>query len=189
MTTNGQFRILGIAGSLRRASYNRGLVRAAQQVAPDGVAIEAFDLLPIPLYNADVEAEGDPAPVQELKERIRAADALLIASPEYNYSIPGVLKNAIDWASRPPQDSPLRHKPIGLMGASPGGFGTVRSQLALRQVFLFMKAYVLLEPEVHVSAARDKFDADGNLTDDRTREHIGSLVAALVEWARRLRAE
>ena len=128
--TNGRFQILGIAGSLRLASYNRGLIRAAQQVAPDGVEIAAFDLLPIPLYNADVEAEGAPAPVRDLKERIRAADALLIATPEYNYSIPGVQKNAIDWASRPPQDSPLRHKPIGLMGASPGGFGTVRSQLS-----------------------------------------------------------
>jgi chromate reductase len=185
--TNGRFQILGIAGSLRRASYNRGLIRAAQQVVPDGVEIQTFDLLPIPLYNADVEAAGDPAAVRELKDSIRAADALLIATPEYNYSVPGVLKNAIDWASRPPQDSPLRHKPIALMGASPGGFGTVRSQLALRQVCLFMKAYVLLEPEVHVSAARDKFDADGNLTDDTTRETVGTLVAALVEWARRLR--
>src|SRR5687767_4059968 len=107
--TNEQFRILGIPGSLRRASYNRGLLRAARQDAPEGVEISEFDLLLIPPYNGDVEAEGDPPPVRELKERIRRADALLIAAPEYNYSIPGVLKNAIDWASRPPQDSPLRH--------------------------------------------------------------------------------
>jgi len=187
--TNGRFVILGIAGSLRRASYNRGLLRAAQQIMLDGVEIGAFDLLPIPLYNADVEAEGDPPPVQELKARIRSADALLIAAPEYNYSIPGVLKNAIDWASRPPQDSPLRHKPVALMGASPGGFGTVRSQLALRQTFLFTKSDVLLEPELYVSAASSKFDADGNLTDDRTREHVGALVASLVEWVRRTRAD
>lgn len=183
--TDGRFQILGIPGSLRRASYNRALLRAAQQAAPDGVDIEVFDLLPIPPYNADVEAEGDPAPVSELKERIRVADALLIATPEYNYSVPGVLKNAIDWASRPPRDSPLYHKPVALMGASPGGFGTVRSQLALRQIFLFTKSDVLLEPELHVSAAGDKFDADGNLTDGRTRENVAALVAALVEWTRR----
>ena len=182
-------RILGIAGSLRRASYNRGLLRAAQEVAPEGVEIEIFDISPIPPYNGDVEVEGDPPPVRELKARIRAADALLIATPEYNFSIPGVLKNAIDWASRPPQESPLRQKPIALMGASPGGFGTVRSQLALRQVFVFTKSYVLLEPDVHVSAARDKFDADGSLIDDRTRENVRALVVALVEWARHLRAD
>ncbi len=187
--SSGRFQILGIAGSLRKASYNRGLLRAAREVAPEGVDIDIFDLLPIPLYNGDVEAAGDPAPVRELKERIRAADALLIATPEYNYSIPGVLKNAIDWASRPPQDSPLRHKPIALMGASPGGFGTVRSQLALRQVFVFTKSYVLLEPEVHVSAAGDKFDAEGNLSDAQTPQNVRALVMALVEWARLLRAE
>jgi chromate reductase len=146
-------------------------------------------LLPIPPYNADVEAAGDPAPVRELKERIRTADALLIATPEYNCSVPGVLKNAIDWASRPPTDSPLNHEPIALMGASPGGFWTVRSQLALRQVFLFTKSYVLPEPEVHVSTAAEKFDAESNLTDDRTRENIRTLVAALVEWARSLRVD
>src|SRR5438105_1890059 len=117
--TEVRFEVLGIAGSLRRASYNRGLIRAAREVAPQGMEISAFDLLPVPLYNGDVEAEGDPEPVRDLKERIRAADALLIAAPEYNYSIPGVLKNAIDWASRPPSDSALRHKPIALMGASP----------------------------------------------------------------------
>jgi chromate reductase len=186
--TDRPFRILGIPGSLRRASYNRALIRAARQVAPEGVEFGEFDLLPIPPYNEDVEAEGDPAPVRALKEQIRAADALLIATPEYNYSIPGVLKNAIDWASRPPRDSALRHKPIALMGASPGGFGTVRSQLALRQVFVFTKSYLLLEPEVHVSAAHEKFDAEGNLTDERTREHVRGLVTALVAWARQLPA-
>jgi chromate reductase, NAD(P)H dehydrogenase (quinone) len=179
-----QFRILGIPGSLRRASYNRGLLRAAREDAPEGVDIREFDLATVPLFNEDVEAQGDPAPVRALQEHIRAADAVLIATPEYNYSIPGVLKNAIDWASRPPPDSPLLHKPIALMGASPGGFGTVRSQLALRQVFVFTKSYVLLEPEVHVSAARDKFDAEGNLIDARTRRNVRALVTALVEWVR-----
>ena len=187
--TDSQFRILGIPGSLRRASYNRGLIRAAREDAPDGVDIGEFDLSTIPLFNEDVEAQGDPPPVRALKEQIRAADALLIATPEYNYSIPGVLKNAIDWASRPPQATPLRHKLIALMGASPGGFGTVRSQLALRQVFFFTKSYVLLEPEVHVSAAGDKFDAEGNLVDATIRQSVRALVTALVEWVRLSRAE
>jgi chromate reductase len=187
--TTGRFQLLGIAGSLRRASYNRGLLRAAEQLAPAGVDIRVFDLLPIPLFNEDVEAEGDPAPVRELKEQIRAADALLIASPEYNYSLPGVLKNAIDWASRPPRDSALQHKPIALMGASPGGFGTVRSQLALRQVFLFTKSLVLPEPELYVSTAHQKFDQDGELKDDETRRRIRALLEALVTWTRRVTAE
>jgi chromate reductase, NAD(P)H dehydrogenase (quinone) len=184
VTPPEKFRVLGIPGSLRQASYNRGLIRAAQQVAPDGVEVSVFDLLPIPLFNEDVEAQGDPEPVRAFKEQIRAADALLIAAPEYNYSIPGVLKNAIDWASRPPNDSPLRHKPIALMGASPGGFGTVRSQIALRQVFLFTKSFVLPEPELYVSAAHEKFDRDGNL-DEQTRQRIRAVLEALVTWSRR----
>ncbi len=183
---NGRIQVLGIAGSLRRASYNRGLIRAAEQVVPEGVDFRTFDLLPIPLFNQDVEAEGDPAPVQELKARIGEADALLIAAPEYNYSIPGVLKNAIDWASRPPNSSSLRHKPIGLMGASPGGFGTARSQLALRQVFLFTKSLVLPEPELYVATAYQKFDQDGDLLDDETRRRVRALLEALIDWTRRV---
>ena len=185
MAPSDQFRVLGIPGSLRQASYNRGLIRAAQQGAPEGVEVSAFDLLPIPLFNEDVEAQGDPEPVRAFKERIRTSDALLIAAPEYNYSIPGVLKNAIDWASRPPNGSPLRRKPIALMGASPGGFGTVRSQLALRQVFLFTTSIVLPEPELYVSAAHEKFDQEGNLDDDQTRRRIRALLEALVTWSRR----
>ena len=187
--TNGQFRILGIAGSLRRGSYNRGLLRAAREHAPETVEICDFDLTPIPLFSEDIEGQADPLAVQHLKEQIRKADALLIATPEYNYSIPGVLKNAIDWASRAPQDSPLRHKPIALMGASTGGFGTVRSQLSLRQVFLSTKSYVLFEPELHVSDAHAKFDTEGNLTDCRTRAEVRGLVTALVYWTRLLRGE
>ncbi len=179
-------RILGIAGSLRRGSHNRRLRRAAGDALPPGVELVEWEGLGgLPIYDEDLEG-ARPEAVRELLAEVEAADALLIATPEYNYSIPGVLKNAIDWASRPPQDSPLRHKPIALMGASPGGFGTVRSQLALRQVFVFTKSYVLLEPEVHVSAAREKFDAEGNLTDDRTHENVRALVASLVEWARHL---
>jgi chromate reductase, NAD(P)H dehydrogenase (quinone) len=185
--TNGQFRILGIAGSLRQRSYNRGLLRAAREDAPERVELFEFDLTPIPLFSEDIEAEGDPPAVEQLKAEIDEADALLIATPEYNYSIPGVLKNAIDWASR--AASPLQHKPIALMGASVGGFGTVRSQLALRQVFFFTKSYVLLEPELHVSDAYEKFDPAGNLTDCQTRASVRALVTALVEWTRLLGVE
>src|SRR5262245_39739521 len=118
--------VLGIAGSLRRESYNRGLLRAAQEMAPEGMTIRSFELDAIPLYNGDVEAAGDPAPVAQLKEAIRGADALLLATPEYNYGVPGVLKNAVDWASRPPAKSVLSGKPAAIMGASPGMGGTIR---------------------------------------------------------------
>jgi chromate reductase len=178
-------RILGIPGSLRAASYNRALLRAAIEVAPAGITIAIFEGLgAIPPYNADVEAEGDPEPVVALKTAIRDADALLIATPEYNYGVPGVLKNAIDWASRPPGKSVLNRKPAALMGATPGGTGTARSQLALRQSFVFTETYVLLQPEVLVPRAHEKVDAAGRLTDEPTRKFIGRLVEALVATAR-----
>lgn len=181
------FTILGIPGSLRKASFNRGLIRAGQAVAPDGVEIELYDLGEIPLYNGDVEAQGVPIPVQAFAEKIRAADALLIATPEYNYSIPGVLKNAIDWASRPSVKNPLRHKPVALMGASGGMFGTTRSQLAMRQVLASaIDAYAMIKPELLVPQAGQKFDADGNLTDDDVRERLAALIEALVAWSKRL---
>lgn len=182
------FHILGMAGSLRQGSYNRGLLRAAQEVAPEGVVIGLFDLALIPPYNADVEARGDPDPVRQLKEDIRAADALLIATPEYNYSIPGVLKNAIDWASRPPTSHVLRHKPVALMGASGGRGGTIRAQLALRQVFVFTESYALLRPEILVANAATLFDNDANLVDVETRQRIGALIQALIEWTHLLRS-
>jgi chromate reductase, NAD(P)H dehydrogenase (quinone) len=186
---NETLRILGIPGSLRRASYNLGLLRAAQDVAPPGSTIEIYeDLAQIPLYNADVEAQGDPAPVQDLKQHIRASAALLIATPEYNYGVPGVLKNAIDWASRPPIGSVLNHKPIAIMGASPGSFGTARSQLSLRQSLLFTKSYVLIEPEVLVFRAAERFDANSNLHDQATRTLIRQLIEGLIHWTRELQA-
>jgi chromate reductase, NAD(P)H dehydrogenase (quinone) len=192
------FLVLGIAGSLRRASFNRGLIRAAVAVAPEGVLVEPFELRDIPLYDADVDAQGASEPVRLLKERIGAADALLLATPEYNYSIPGVLKNAIDWASRstrrpgagePPAPSPLGRKPVAILGASNGGFGTVRAQLALRQVLVSTDSPCLARPEVLVSGAGGKFDADGNLTDEPTRAAVRAQLVALVAWARRLRGE
>ena len=180
------FHILGIAGSLRKLSYNRGLLRAAQKLALEGVRIDAYEGLgEIPPYNEDVRLQGEPEPVRDLKERIRAADALLIATPEYNYGVPGVLKNAIDWVSRPPTESPLRYKPVAIMGASGGNFGTVRAQLALRQTLLFTESYALLKPEVLAFRAQERFDEQSNLTDETTRELVRSLVVELVGWAKR----
>jgi chromate reductase, NAD(P)H dehydrogenase (quinone) len=182
-------RVVGIAGSLRADSYNRGLLRAAQELAPAGMAIDIFerlgDILP---YNADVEVRGDPEPVAALKGAIRAADALLIATPEYNYGVPGVLKNAIDWASRPSATSVLKGKPAGIIGASGGMSGTARAQLQLRHAFVFTQTYALLQPEVLVRGAKDKFDADGRLVDEPTRVIIRKHLAALAEWTQRVGA-
>ncbi len=179
--------VCGIAGSLRRASYNRALLRAAQELAPEGVEIRIFDrMADIPLYNGDVEAQGDPEPVQALKSAIREADALLIATPEYNHGVPGVLKNAIDWASRPPPKSVLADKPTALLGASPGVTGTARAQTQLRNAFVFTRTPALLQPEILVYRAHDKFDAEGRLTDAKTREFVALLLRELADWTRLL---
>jgi chromate reductase len=178
--------ILGIAGSLRKDSFNRGLLRAAHKLTPEGVTIEDFDLEGIPLYNQD-EDGNPPALVTEFKARIRAADAILFATPEYNYSIPGVLKNAIDWASRPYGDSAWDGKPVALMGATSGLQGTARAQYHLRQCFVFLNMYPLNRPEVMIGGASQKFDAAGNLTDEKAQELIGRLLAALAEWTRKLK--
>ncbi len=172
-------RVLGIAGSLRAQSFNRALLRVAQQEAPEGVQIELWDLSDIPPYNADVEAQGDPAPVAQFKAAIRAADALLIATPEYNRGLPGVLKNAIDWASRPPLGSPLTGKPVGSMGASTGQGGTAKAQTHLHDVLGFPRARVLPNVTLHVAEAYLKFDASGVLTDAATRHAVRSLLERL----------
>jgi chromate reductase len=177
--------VLGFAGSLRKASWNRGLLRAAQQAAVPDMVIELFDISDIPLYSEDVRQRGFPPAVQSFRERIRTADALLIATPEYNYSVPGVLKNAIDWASRPP-DQPFRDKPIALMGASAGMFGTTRAQHHLRQSFVYLEGRLLARPEVQIPAAAQKFDADGNLTDEPSRALVADQLVALAAWTRRL---
>ncbi|MCC7368039.1 MAG: NAD(P)H-dependent oxidoreductase [Chloroflexi bacterium] len=184
---DSQITILGIAGSLRRASFNRGLLIAAQELAPEGVAVEIFDLAPIPFYNGDVEAEGTPDAVLQLRARIEAADALLLTVPEYNHSFPAVLKNALDWASRPRPVSALRQKPVALAGAG-GGFGTVRAQLALRPVLASNEAYLMPKPELYIQQAPRKFDADGRLTDEATRASLAGLVAALADWAQKVRS-
>ncbi len=182
--------VCGIAGSLRQKSYNRALLRAAVELAPEGMEVRIFDrMAEIPPYNQDVEADGDPEPVAALKQAIDEADALLIATPEYNHGVPGVLKNAIDWASRPARGSVLAGKPTALFGASPGITGTARAQSQLRQAFVFTQTPALLQPEILVYRAREKFDSDGRLTDEKTREFIGRLLQELTEWTRRLRGE
>jgi chromate reductase len=178
---------LGVPGSLRAGSFNRALLRAAVELCPKGVALRIFEGLgDIPLYNADVEARGDPAPVTAFKSAIADADALLIATPEYNYGVPGPLKNAIDWASRPANKSVLGDKPTAIMGASPGGIGTARAQLSLRQSFVFTGTPVLLKPEVLVARAGEKFDEAGRLKDENTRKYVAQLLSALAEWTLRL---
>jgi chromate reductase len=179
--------ILGIPGSLRKASYNRAALRAAQGLAPADAALETIDLDGIPGFNQDEERNPPPA-VVELKRRIRAADAILIVTPEYNFSIPGVLKNAIDWASRPYGDSAWTGKPVAVMGASIGMLGTARAQYHLRQTFVFLDMYPVNKPEVLIANAAQRFDEQGNLTDDTTRQLIGQLLQALVTWTRQLAA-
>lgn len=180
-------RILGIAGSLRTGSLNRAALKAAAQLAPDGATVDIFDINGIPGYSQDDE-QNPPEKVVELKERIRAADAILFVTPEYNYSIPGVLKNAIDWASRPYGDSAWNGKPAAIMGASIGTIGTARAQYHLRQMMVFLNMFPVNQPEVMIAKAADKFDEEGNLTDEKTKEFIGKLLVSLVDWTNRLRA-
>jgi chromate reductase len=180
--------VLGFSGSLRGASYNSALLRAAAELLPAGMTLETFDLAPIPLYNPDIDGPDAPESVLRFKERITAADALLIATPEYNYSFSGVLKNAIDWASRPPRASPLSGKPLAIMGAG-GMFGTVRAQLHLRQVATECNLLALNKPEVRVTRPWEKFDDQGRLADEQTRGELRALLEALAAWTRRLRGE
>ena len=151
--SGGAIRVAGFAGSLRKASFNRALLAAAVELAPQGMSIEVLEIGGIPLYDADVEAGGDPAPVAEFKRRVGEADGLLIATPEYNLGVPGVTKNVIDWASRPPRNSVLDGKPVAVMGATPGMGGTARGQSQLRQAFVFTNSYALAQPEVLVRRA------------------------------------
>ncbi len=198
-------KVLGISGSLRKNSFNTAALRAARELAPDGMAIEFADLSAVPPYDGDVEAQGLPEAVVTLRRQIAEADALLIATPEYNYSIAGVLKNAIDWASRPPEQ-PFDGKPIAVLGASPGRLGTARAQYHLRQVFItcarssspapglhhlrqvfvFLNGRVLNRPEVMIAAAGQAFDGEGRLVDEAARELIAQQLQALREWAGRL---
>jgi chromate reductase len=179
-------RVAGFAGSLRAASFNRSLLWAAKELAPEGMEIEILEIGGIPLYDADLEAEGDPAPVAAFKRAVGAADGLLIATPEYNVGVPGVTKNVIDWASRPPRASVLDGKPVAVMGATPGMGGTARGQSQLRQAFVFTNSYAMPQPEVLVRKASELFDADGRLTDEATRAHLVKFLTAFAAWIRRL---
>ena len=178
-------RILGIAGSLRRDSYNRAALRTATQLVPQGAAVDVFELDGIPGFNQD-EEQDPPGKVVELKRRIRESDAVLFVTPEYNYSIPGVLKNAIDWASRPYGDSAWNGKPAAIMGASVGAIATARAQYHLRQMMVFLNMFPINQPEVMIGSASERFDSQGNLTDDTTRKLISQLLQNLVEWTRRI---
>ena len=176
-------RVIGIPGSLREASYNKGLLRAAAELAPAGMEIKIYQRLgDIPPYNDDVFAKGDPEPVADFKAAIGGADAMLIATPEYNYGVPGVLKNAIDWASRPAGKSALNRKPAAIMGCSQGLGGTIRAQHALRQSFVFTETHVMLQPEIKLPSVAALFDAGGRLADENTRQHIKKFLEALVVW-------
>lgn len=182
-------RVLGFAGSLRQGSYNRALLRAAQAAAPPGMTIEAFDLIEVPLYNGDVEAKGDPPGVAAFKAAIRAADGVLMVSPEYNHGVPGVMKNAVDWASRPPRAAPLAGKPVGIIGASPGMTGSARGQSQLRQAFEFTNSFCMPQPEVLVARANEKFDAEGKLTDEGTAKFLASYLEAFKAWVQRFKPD
>ena len=177
--------ILGFAGSLRKGSYNRALLRAAAEVLPKDASLEIFDLEGIPPFNQDLE-QSVPVKVKEFKAKIKAADAILIVTPEHNYSIPGVLKNAIDWASRPYGDNSFEGKPGAIMSASTGMLGGARAQYHLRQVLVFLNMHPLNKPEIFVTFANQKFDEQGRLTDEKTKEFIKGFLETLVAWTKKL---
>ena len=182
---NDPLLILGIAGSLREGSYNRAALRAAQSLVPEGATIEAFDIKGLPGFSQDDEATPPPQ-VVELKQRIRNADAILFVTPEYNYSVPGVLKNAIDWASRPYGDSAWTKKPVAIMGASVGTLGTARAQYHLRQMFVFLDMFAVNQPEVMISQAHKHFDDQGNLSDETAQKLIKHLLEELISLTKQL---
>jgi chromate reductase len=177
--------VLGFAGSLRKDSYNKSILNAALELAPENMKLEIFDLEGIPPLNQDLETQP-PARVKEFKAKISAADAILIATPEYNYSIPGVLKNAIDWASRPYADNVFYDKPVGIMSASTGKLGGARAQYHLRQTFVFLNAHPINKPEFMMPHANEKIDKNGRVTDETARKQIKELLEALVTWSVRL---
>jgi chromate reductase len=181
-------RIVAFAGSLRRGSFNRALIHAAQQLAPDGMTIDPIEIGELPFYNADVEAEGDPPGVVAFKASLRQADGILIATPEYNDGIPAVLTNAIDWGSRLPGRAPLAGKPVAVMGASPSQIGTARAQLHLRQLLGHVQARVLPPPELLIARAHERFDAGLRLEDEGTRRVLADLLLRFSRWIGRERA-
>jgi chromate reductase, NAD(P)H dehydrogenase (quinone) len=185
-SVESKLKVLGFAGSLRTGSYNKALLRAAENFIPEDVNLEIFDIDGIPAFNQDVEKDM-PNKVKDFKSKIREADAILIATPEYNYSVPGVLKNAIDWASRPYGDNPFDGKPVAIMSASIGMLGGARAQYHLRQMFVFLNMFPINGPEVIVTFAQDKFDSQGKLIDENTQKFLRQLIQNLINWTRRLK--
>ena len=183
----GTLRILGISGSIRTGSYNRAALRAARDLAPEGMDIEVFDLAPLPMYNGDLDGPATPAVVQDFQARIRSADGLLVVTPEYLHSIPGVLKNALDWGSRGGDNSPLLGKPIAMMGFVTGGSGSRWGQYHLRHICHATNMLPLNRPEIYVTDVREKFDEAGTLTHEPTRQAIRELLSAFGLWIDRLR--
>jgi chromate reductase len=181
-------RVVAFAGSLRRTSFNRALINAAQQLAPAGLTIQTIEIGGLPFYNADVEAVGDPPSVAAFKAEVQSADGLLIATPEYNDGIPAVLANAMDWGSRLPGRAPLSGKPVAIIGASPSQVGTARAQLHLREVLGHVQARVLPPPELLVARAHERFDKELQLTDQSTRKVLGDLLQRFSRWIVRERA-
>ena len=175
--------VAALVGSLRRQSYNRGLLRTAMLLQPEGMHIYEVPIDRVPFFDEDLERQGDPPAVRELKAALQRADALLILTPEYSYSIPGVLKNALDWASRPPGRSVLRGKPAAIMGAGVGRSGTMRAQLHLRQILVYLGVFAVPEPEVYVTFAPDKFNALGELTDQTSLDGARQLLHNLHDWS------
>jgi chromate reductase len=178
-------KVVGISGSLRHSSFNTLALRAAQELAPTGMVIEAVEIGDLPHYNDDIRIAGYPPEVERFRAQLAAADAILFVTPEYNYSIPGVLKNAIDWASRPPSQ-PFDGKPVAIMGASVGLLGTARAQYQLRQMLVFLNAHPINKPEVMIGQAGSKFDEAGRLTDEPTRDFIRQMLTSLADWTERL---
>jgi chromate reductase, NAD(P)H dehydrogenase (quinone) len=184
---DGSLRVIGVAGSLRAGSYNRALLRAALEMAPDALRIEVADLIDLPMFNADVDARGTPTAVTELRILIRDADGLLLVTPEYNHGVPGVLKNAIDWLSQPLRGNVLEGKPTAIMGASTGLAGTARAQSQLRQSFVLTNTPVMMQPEVLVGRAQERFDTGGRLTDEPSRRFLGLFLDQFAAWLVRQR--
>lgn len=181
-------RVVGIAGSLRQGSYNRMLLRAAVELAPADMNIEPFDLADVPLYNGDLDTDDDRPPrVRTLKQAVTEADGVLIASPEYNHSVPGVLQNAIDWVSRPGMKSPLRNRPVAIMGASGGAVGTARGQQVLKLTLMSTLALIMPHPGVVVGHMKDKF-TDGRLVHEPTREFLAAFLRDFAAWMERMGA-
>jgi len=179
------FKVLGICGSLRRDSYNAMALRAAAKLAPAGMEVEIADISAIPIFNDDIRIAGEPRAVAHLKDQVRTADAVLLATPEYNFSIPGMLKNTLDWLSRPPAP-PFEQKPVAIMGASLGPLGTARVQYHLRQVLVYMNTFTVNKPEVFIGQAASKFSPEGELTDDATGKFIVQLLVSLRELSGRI---